>query len=216
MLGQCPTDMHPAALGSPPAPVASWTGCYIGGTAGGIIGSDRYSLAQGGDFLFPNNIFSSPANNIAHTFDSHESGFTGGGQIGCNWQTSPNFVWGVEADLNGASRLTDTNSFGPIGPFTPVPGNNPGALLASSHTESVSKDVEWYSTFRGRVGYLVSPTMLLYGTGGLAVARIKSSTNETFAADQFFLSNFVFQGSDTITRVGWTAGAGAEWMFAPN
>ena len=28
------------------------------------------------------------------------TGFTGGGQIGCNWQPDPNWVLGLEADIN--------------------------------------------------------------------------------------------------------------------
>lgn len=197
------------------AAVANWTGCYVGGNAGGIIGADRYALSQGGDFVtVPGNIFSNPANTITHAFTSHAAGFAGGAQVGCNWQKGKG-VFGVEADLNGATRLTDTNSFGPIGPFLPVPGNNPGALLAASHTERVSKQLNWFSTFRGRAGFLATPTLLLYGTGGVAVAQIGSSTNETFGTDQFFLGGFGFQGSTTATRVGFTVGAGAEWMFAP-
>jgi outer membrane immunogenic protein len=199
-----------------PAPVATWTGCYVGANGGGIIGGDRYSLAQGGDFLAPNNIFSSPANNITDTFRSRDSGFTGGGQVGCNWQAGAKVVWGVEGDINGATRLTDTRSFGPLGPFAPVPGNNPGALLAASHTETLTKDLNWFATFRGRVGFLATPTLLLYGTGGLAVADINSSTNVVFGTDQFFLGGFNFNGSTSTTRAGWTVGAGAEWLFAPH
>jgi len=113
-----------------PPPVLTWNGCYIGVNAGGIWGRDDYSLTMGGSFLLPGNIFSNPANSaqLNHSFRSDDTGFTGGGQIGCNWQTAQ-FVWGVEADINGASRLSDTRSFGPAGPFT-----GGGALLASSHT----------------------------------------------------------------------------------
>jgi outer membrane immunogenic protein len=50
---------------------------------------------------------------------------------------------------------------------------------------------------RGRVGYLITPTLLLYGTGGFAYGGVDA-----------------FQQSSTFT--GWTAGGGVEWLFAPH
>ena len=50
---------------------------------------------------------------------------------------------------------------------------------------------------RGRVGYLITPTLLIYGTGGFAYGQV---------------SAFGFNTTPT----GWTAGGGVEWMFAPH
>ena len=50
---------------------------------------------------------------------------------------------------------------------------------------------------RGRVGYLFTPTLLIYGTAGFAYGGV----------DAFGFSN---------TRTGWTAGGGLEWLFAPH
>ena len=55
----------------------------------------------------------------------------------------------------------------------------------------------WFGTVRGRAGYLVTPTLLLYGTAGFAYGGVDA-----------------FQRSDTCT--GWTAGGGVEWLFAPH
>ena len=46
---------------------------------------------------------------------------------------------------------------------------------------SVSSD--WLITFRGRAGVLVTPALLLYGTGGLAVANVNANYlfTDTFA-----------------------------------
>src|SRR5260370_32274867 len=109
-----------------------------------MIGADQYSLSMGGDFLLPGNIFSNPANSslINHSYTPSPGAFTGGAQIGCNYQSGV-WVWGVEADINGATRLSTTTSFGPAGPF--VGG---GALLLASPTDTVTKDFNWYSTFR--------------------------------------------------------------------
>jgi outer membrane immunogenic protein len=50
---------------------------------------------------------------------------------------------------------------------------------------------------RGRVGYLITPTLLIYGTAGFAYGQV----------DAWGFSN---------TSTGWTAGGGVEWMFAPH
>jgi outer membrane immunogenic protein len=79
----------------------------------------------------------------------------------------------------------------------------------------VTKDLNWYSTFRGRIGFTPTPTWLLYVTGGLAVASINSTSNSLYGTDQFFFSNSNYSGSTTQTRAGWALGVGGEWAFAP-
>jgi outer membrane immunogenic protein len=75
----------------------------------------------------------------------------------------------------------------------------------------------WFGTFRGRLGVLPSENLLLFVTGGLAYAEIKSTAaisaiamtpGGTFAAAMSSTAN-----ND---RAGWTGGFGAEWMFAKN
>jgi len=57
----------------------------------------------------------------------------------------------------------------------------------------------------------MNPDLLLYATGGLAVARIKTFDSIVAVADP---NDFV-RTSGSSTRVGWTVGGGAEWAFAP-
>lgn len=80
---------------------------------------------------------------------------------------------------------------------------------------SVTKDLDWFSTFRGRAGYAFDH-FLVYGTAGAAVARIRSTTNVLFGNDalDFFNTNLVGQTTDT--RWGWTAGVGAEYALGSN
>ncbi len=54
---------------------------------------------------------------------------------------------------------------------------------------------------RGRAGWAID-RVLLYGTGGAAFAPVQAGFN-----------GGPFQSS---TQVGWTAGAGVEFAFAPN
>ena len=81
-----------------------------------------------------------------------------------------------------------------------------GAVACRPTVDAEPRGDHWYSTFRARIGYGVAPTWLIYLTGGLAVGEIKSTTNIQFGTDQIGLGNF--SGSDTVTRLGWTVGAG--------
>ncbi|NPU12932.1 MULTISPECIES: outer membrane protein [Bradyrhizobium] len=65
-----------------------------------------------------------------------------------------------------------------------------------------SKIRDW-GTVRGRLGYAFGPT-LLYVTGGYA-----------WADNRITLSAPGISLSDSKIHSGWTVGAGAEWMFAP-
>jgi outer membrane immunogenic protein len=70
-------------------------------------------------------------------------------------------------------------------------------------------------TVRGRLGWLYSPALLIYGTGGLAYGGVKGATNVgstlTGYAPGSLLVNPGTGASFSDTRVGWTAGAGFEW-----
>src|SRR5207302_5015181 len=68
----------------------------------------------------------------------------------------------------------------------------------------------WLATFRGRMGWLVNRSVLLYGTAGLAVADLRTFDSVFFAA-----SGTTNSAAGSQTRAGWTAGAGLEWMFMP-
>ena len=40
---------------------------------------------------------------------------------------------------------------------------------------SVTKELDYFGTVRGRLGWLAYPSLLVYGTGGLAYGGVKSS-----------------------------------------
>ena len=104
-------------------------------------------------------------------------------------------------------------------------GNNPaGGFIFPFGT--VTNDTAYFrseqtalGTFRGRIGY--SPgNWLIYATGGLAVGAVKHSATEVLAPGVACPvapdPGNCRTGSDDKTKVGWTVGAGAEWMFAKN
>lgn len=170
----------------PPVVVApSWAGFYIGINAG--VAWNHAAFAEVGDNA-GNNFM---AVVVGQDFwKPHKAGFTGGGQIGYNFQ-SGNVVYGLEADFNGVSNKSSAIINFPI---TLAPVN-------------ASTQLTWMATARGRLGVTLSPT-LLYVTGGLAVAHFKDSLG--------FVTNPTPQFSSNKTRAGWTVGGGIEHMFARN
>lgn len=183
----------PPAYVPPPPPVMTWTGLYGGLNLGGGWSANRAN---------PNNfaLYGSPVNGATYllpgsTKGGGSGGVVGGGQLGYNYQLG-SFVLGAETDFQGTSMHSGGNANTALYPdpagagafLVPLaPGGNPGVAL------------NWFGTARGRAGFLVTPTLLVYGTGGFAYGNVQSQ----------------FTGSSN-TRTGWTAGGGAEWMFMPN
>jgi outer membrane immunogenic protein len=79
---------------------------------------------------------------------------------------------------------------------------------------TLDQHLEWFGTARLRGGVLVNPKTLLYVTGGLAYGSINSSgALASFNGNGVAVAAF---GSGSQVRVGWTVGAGAEFMFSRN
>ena len=83
------------------------------------------------------------------------SGVGGGGQIGYNWQSNQ-YICGLEGDISAADiGISETIVV-------------PGAVL------NASASIDWIATIRGRVGVLVQPRLLIYGTAGLAIVNAEA------------------------------------------
>jgi outer membrane immunogenic protein len=205
----------------PPPPLMTWTGFYIGLNAGGTFGgSNAVSVASFSGPCSPTVIgcTGTPSygltSSVAATFiapASSTGGFIGGGQIGYNWQFGNNFVVGVEADIQGVAGNRSTSTFASAVPN----GLFPAFPLVQSAT--VSRSLDYLGTVRGRLGFLFTPSLLVYGTGGLAYGGVNSRVGifQTFAGDGTVTPLFG-SGAFSDTRVGWTVGGGGEWMFLPN
>jgi outer membrane immunogenic protein len=121
---------------------------------------------------------------------STASGAVAGLHAGYNWQRDL-FVFGVESDLSN-------------GPFSTMSA----ATAAPAMTATTQAGVDWYGTFRGRLGVTTGP-LLVYATGGLAYGDIAMTSGMNMPG--LSLSSQSFQ-----TRAGWVAGAGIDYMVKPN
>ena len=92
----------------------------------------------------------------------------------------------------------------------------PGAAVAAGTGvgASLSDKLEWFGTFRGRGGVLVTPSVLLYVTGGLAYGSLQTEVGLSgFTASGIPVTAVASRSSD---KFGWTVGGGIETMFYNN
>jgi outer membrane immunogenic protein len=192
----------PIYVKAPIKPVQTWAGFYLGGNAGWVGSANNNINLTGTDTGSAGLGSMLAAGVIPGTINLGDNGFLGGGQLGYNWQFG-SWVLGLEGDLDWASAkssisVPDVAFLPPIGIHTPL-------------TTDASRELDWLGTVRGRIGYTPIAPLLIYGTGGLAVGEHKLGigVSDPTATPPANLFN---QTSDT--SVGWTAGAGFEWMFA--
>jgi outer membrane immunogenic protein len=190
----------------------NWTGFYVGMNAGYAWGrSDAVTSfpcpapAPGFGLNLCFNAAIPPTIASAGTGSLAGDGFTGGVQLGYNWQSNQ-LVLGVEADF-GAFALDLSRQ---------VRANYPAFVLfataADSYTLRSSLDTDWLLTVRGRVGMAFSDVMV-YATGGLAVTNLKAS-HSFIDTDVFGPSAGTWSGSST--RLGLALGGGFEWALGRN
>jgi outer membrane immunogenic protein len=174
----------------PVVPAWAWSGCYVGLNVG-------YANAR---FRKSDVVRITPNPVTFADFDFDDDGAAGGAQIGCNWQTGQT-VFGIETDIQVTSiearRYFDNAFF-----------NVPDPDLDTE----VRSSLRYFGTVRGRLGWTVTPTTLLYVTGGFAYGQDRSSLNFPTAAG----APTTFYASDSQTHFGYAVGVGAEAKIAQN
>jgi outer membrane immunogenic protein len=140
-----------------------------------FIASPWDGLYIGGNVGFGSTDFSAAASifGLSGTDSVTGSGVVGGVQAGYN-KTFGSFLLGLETDFDATS--------------------------ISNTTGGVETKLPWFGTTRIRAGFLLTPALLFYGTGGVAYGHAEISAPDA---------------SITVPGVGWAAGAGLEWKFAP-
>ncbi len=246
------TDLR-LPLKAPPVvapPAAPWTGFYLG-AQGGYAWGDKTASFSGNDVNFAallNGTAFQGGTPLPGTRWTDRGGF-GGLEGGYNHQFSPSFVLGVEADISAADIKGSASATSFIENFTstqlitttttepgtskykclPAPPQTQTTVqaIATLHqamqTVATSQKIDWFSTIRPRLGWLATPSLMLYGTAGLAIAQVDESVSYAASvAGAFSLGGFSIAcpvagatcagGASSRTAVGWTAGVGAEYM----
>jgi outer membrane immunogenic protein len=189
-----------------PPPAPTWDGFYLGGSIGWERTDTNWTTTcfTSTGFCGPGNPFfvdgSSPQN-----FSGSSARY--GAYFGLNWQVAPTWVVGVEADaafFDQSSRVT-----GLVGCAT-FCGFRPGVT-----SDSTTFETTWDSSIRARAGFLVTPNVLLYGTGGLAL-QMSNATATCIGATSPWCANDRAQTFTSRVQPGWTAGGGIEWRAWDN
>jgi outer membrane immunogenic protein len=159
------------------APVFTWTGFYIGGNLGVAWTKGDVTDSFGDvDFNYGQNAV-----------------FTGGGQVGANYQ----FNWlvvGVEADFDWLANNQNSSS---------------AVSVPSLGSVQVSANERWITTLAARVG-VANNNWLYYAKGGGGWVGVNNFTLTNVPTG----NSISFSNSNS--NIGWLVGAGIEWAFAPN
>jgi outer membrane immunogenic protein len=187
-----------------------WAGFYIGANLGYSWGNWRADSNQ------------TVYNFEQFTARPNVNGVLGGVQAGYNWRVAPQWLFGIEADIQATDEKashawTDpelpptVNTPPPVTDFVPRPGD-----AANLNHEW---KFPWFGTVRLRAGYNPAPDWLLYVTGGLAYGE--SQYSFTFlqpgaAANQIGSTATTYTLRHSSTDVGFAVGVGAEFKIDRN
>ena len=182
--------------------VASWAGPYLGlglGLRTSRADATTTSLTIGGD---PQDLTGSAT---SEPLDG--TAFRAVPYLGWNWQVAPHWVVGVEADAGFADQTTTFSGIH----FVPGPGG-----ISGRSADSLALKTSWDASARGRLGFLVTPTTLVYATGGSAWQRfdVTSICASTGACAPSAFTPVVVTSSTT--KAGWTIGGGVETALWSN
>ena len=188
------------------APQPNWNGLYGGVSLGSRTANSHWKTCHAPSVFggCPNIGFPLWANGNNESLDS--TGVRVAAMLGINVQLD-RWVLGLETDFGWGDNEKSRKGL-------------PGAQIAGlPNSDKAEVEQSWDTGLRLRAGYLVTPSLLAYGTGGVAwlhkevravCAELNSGSNGNWCVVQ--------TGKDSVseTPVGWTVGSGIEWMFAPH
>ena len=190
-----PSRMAPPVYAPPPLPTFTWTGAYFGVNAG-------YAFSHEGQFRTQEAL----AGTTVRGQNISSDGFTGGGQIGYNYQfggggfgglggAGGGIVVGIEADAaytDLTRNRTLTYGF-----------DAPTSLFGT--TTAYRSGLDYLGTVRGRLGFAFNQ-FLIYGTGGFAYGGVDNRVT---------VAGFGSGRSDS-TETGYAYGGGIEYALPTN
>jgi outer membrane immunogenic protein len=181
-LAARPYTKAPVAM----APAVNWTGCYVAGGGGGAMTKNNHNDIDNVGIVV------APGTAAGPNLSTGADGWLATVQGGCDYQfAGTNWLIGGFADYDYMDVKGDVSTFGTFGP---------------SLTGSQKQDWQW--AVGARVGYLVTPSLLTYVSGGYTQAHWKSTTLSSFFAPGVGVASL--SGS---TKGGWFIGTGDEYAL---
>jgi outer membrane immunogenic protein len=175
-----------------PAYMSDWSGFYIGVHGGYGWG---YSSIDTPDFPYLQSDDPKKGDVVQlGSFDASPKGGVVGGHAGYNWQYG-HVVTGLEIDFSAA----DIKTSGTVGTFSLECLPGPGTIFRSLKFDELA-------TARARLGYLVLPDLLAYGTAGLGWGHSELYGSASVGQPSWLPP----PGSGFANNFGWVAGGGLE------
>jgi outer membrane immunogenic protein len=173
--------------------VGDWTGFYIG-----VHGGYGWGKAKPDDFDIVD-LTDAPFHN------PKPKGGVFGGHAGYNWQKG-RFVGGLEIDYSFA-KLKETQSFSYQ--FQNCPEEED--CFTDTFSRTLRTKVDALASARARAGFLVTDSLLAYGTAGIGWARSQATAtfSDTVESDPITLTA-------KSNNFGWVAGGGLEYKLTQN
>jgi opacity protein-like surface antigen len=175
-----------------PVYVSDWSGFYIGVNGGygwGDTSFDNKSTITGPSYFEEVcRRYRVITDSLSTSLNGDPKGGLYGGHAGYNWQYG-SIVTGLELDFDGAD-ISESGRLGTSGQTT--------------FDRSIKFDE--LATARARLGYLVLPNLLAYGTAGGGWGHSELTVSSTSPGGT--LSN-----SYDVNNFGWVAGAGLEYKL---
>jgi outer membrane immunogenic protein len=186
------------AGGAPGIAAPNWTGFYVGVGVGGAFATHDLSAK---DVLEQQNggvVQVLDAQRLFH-FDNGDGRFFGTVTLGYDQLVSPHWLAGAFVDYDFGNRDNDSR-IAAIGPFTDIHVSN-----GNNHAWSIG----------GRLGFLSSPSTLLYVSAGWTQISVEGDLSVTVDDTQFRRSfdrdrNGWFVGAGIETQLGWL---GSNWSL---
>ncbi len=175
-----------------------WGGLYIGASIGAQTFNADWATKTALDPTGAAIPFSTAP---TETFD--DTSFRFGLYGGYNWQFAPHWVAGLEGEIGKANHKDRAERY---------PGL--GVIGGGTFTTVEATDVD--GSIRARLGYLLTPTLLLYGTVGVAFEKFEIKAvcpaDTTVCNPAFGTQTRSWHASGT----GVTVGGGLETMLGSN
>jgi len=207
-IGATAADLAVKTRPMAPTPVVvaatDWSGFYVGAHAGWAKADHDGSFVAlpagfGSPAVVGGGVAGAGISPTLHDFGS--DGWIAGVHAGYNWQFNRT-VFGIEGD----ATFLDRNNGSTLPAFATCCAQVVGSL-------TLQAKYDWLASARLRLGYTFD-RLMLYATGGAAFTNVSYRALYTdfgiMGVAQPAPQNF--RGTD----VGVAAGAGAEWMVAPN